>query len=63
MAQINKIFAILILFSTVFREMEDLIHNWEVFFKIINNDYLKENRCCHETEGIVMNISIIVNKI
>ena len=30
MAQISKVFAILILFSTAVREIEDLIHSWKV---------------------------------
>ena len=47
MTQINKDFVILILFSTVITEIEDLIHNWKVFFKAINKDYLHfVNKIC-----------------
>ena len=71
MRQINKVFAILILFTTAVREIEDLIHNWKVFFKVINKDCLYFiNKICiliviirDETKRIVLNISIIVNKI
>ena len=71
MTQINKVFAILVLFSTVVREIEDLIHNWRVFFKVINKDCLYFiNKICivvviirDETKRIVLNISITVNKI
>ena len=40
MTQINKVFVIPILFSTAFREIEDLMHNWKVFFKLIDKDCL-----------------------
>ena len=71
MRQINKVFAILILFTTAVRETEDLIHNWKVFFKVVNKDCLYFiNKICiliviirDETKRIVLNISIIVNKI
>ena len=71
MRQINKVFAILILFTTAVRETEDLIHNCKVFFKVINKDCLYFiNKICiliviirDETKRIVLNISIIVNKI
>ena len=47
MTQINKDFVILILFSTVITEIEDLIYNWKVFFKAINKDYLHfVNKIC-----------------
>ena len=59
MTQINKVFAILISFSTVVKEI-DLIHNWEVFFKVMNKDSLYFIR--NETKKIVLNISITVNK-
>ena len=32
MTQIKKVFVILVLFSTAVRKIEDLIHNWKVFF-------------------------------
>ena len=71
MTQINKVFAILILFSTAVREIEDLIHNWKVFFKVINKDCLYfVNKICikvviirDETKRIVLNISIMFNEI
>ena len=40
MKKIKTVFAILLLFSTAVREIEDLIHNWKVFFKVINKDCL-----------------------
>ena len=40
MTQVNNAFAILILLSTAVREIEDLVHNWKVFFKVINKDCL-----------------------
>ena len=66
-----KVFAILMLFSTAIREIEDLIHIWKVFFKVINKDCLYfVNKICmvvviirDETKRIVLNISITVNKI
>ena len=71
MTQINKVFAILILFRTAIREIKDLIQNWKIFFKVINKDYLYFlNKICivvvikrNETERIVLNISIAANKI
>ena len=39
MTQINKVFAILILFRTAIREIKDLIQNWKIFFKVIKKDY------------------------
>ena len=71
MAQVNKVFAILIFFSTAVREIEDLIHNWKVFFKVANKDcFYFTNKICivvviirDETKRIVLNISITVNKI
>ena len=71
MAQINKVFAILILFSTAVREIEDLIHSSKVFFKVINKDCLYFiNKTCimvviirDEAKRIVLNICITVNKI
>ena len=71
MTQINKGFAILILFNTAAREIEDLIHNWKDFFKVINKDclYFISKICImvviirDETQRIVLNISIIFNKI
>ena len=71
MTQINKVFAILILFSTTIREIEDLIHNWKVFLTVINKDCLYFiNKICivvviirGEIKRIMMNISITVNKI
>ena len=71
MTQINKAFVILILFNTGVREIEDLIHNWKVFFTLINKDCLYfTNKICivvviirDETKRIVLNISITVNKI
>ena len=71
MTQINKVFATLILFSTAAREIEDVNHNWKVFFKVINKDCLYfVNKIfivvviiSDETKGIVLNISITVNKI
>ena len=67
----TQVFAILILFSTAVREIEDLIHNWKVFFKVINKDCLYFiNKICivvviiiDETKRIVLNISFTVNKI
>ena len=69
MTQINKAFVILILFSTGVREIEDLIHNWKVFFKLINKDcFYFTNKICivvviirDETKRIVLDISITVN--
>ena len=66
-----KVFAILMLFSTAIREIEDLIHIWKVFFKVINKDCLYfVNKIWmvvviirDETKRIVLNISITVNKI
>ena len=57
------------LFSTAVREIEDLMHNWKVFFKVINKDSLHFiNKVCivfvivrDETKRIVLNISITVN--
>ena len=71
MTQINKVFATLILFSTAAREIEDLNHNWKVFFKVINKDclyfinkiFIVVVIISDETKGIVLNISITVNKI
>ena len=71
MKQINKVFVILILFSTAIREVEDLIHNWKVFFKVINKDrlYFISKICIvvviirDVTKRIVLNISITINKI
>ena len=71
MTQISKVFAILVLFSTVLKEIEDLIHNWKVFFKIINKDYLYFiNKICivvaiirDEIKTFVLDASITVNKI
>ena len=40
MKQINKVFAILILFSAAVKKIEDFTHNSKVFFKVINKDYL-----------------------
>ena len=70
MTQINKV-AILILFSTAIREIEDLIQNWKVFFKVISKDCLYFiNKICiviviirDETKRIELNIPITVNKI
>ena len=70
MTQINKV-VILLLFSTVVREIEDLIHNWKVSFKVINKDCLYFiNKIGivvviirDETKRIMLNISIMVNKI
>ena len=70
MTKIN-VFEILILFSTAVREIEDLIHNWKVLFKVINNDCLYFiNKICtviviirDETKRIAVDISITVNKI
>ena len=71
MTQINKVFAILILFRTAIREIKDLIQNWKIFFKVIKKDYSYFlNKICivvvikrNETERIVLNISIAANKI
>ena len=71
MTQISKVFAILVLFSTVLKEIEDLIHNWKVFFKIINKDCLYFiNKICivvaiirDEIKTFVLGASITVNKI
>ena len=71
MTQINKVFASLILFSAAVREIGDLIHNWKVFFKVINKDCLYFiNKICivvviirDKTKKIVLNISITINKI
>ena len=70
MTQVNKVLAILILFSTAVREIEDVIHNWKVFFKVINKDCLYFiNKVCivvviigNETKRIVLNISVTVNR-
>ena len=70
MTQINKV-AILILFSTAVREIEDLIQNWKVFFKVISKDCLYFiNKICiviviirDETKRIELNIPITVSKI
>ena len=70
MTQVNKVLAILILFSTAVREIEDVIHNWKVFFKVINKDclYFLHKICIvvviirDETKRIVLSISITVNK-
>ena len=69
--KINKVFEILILFSTAVREIEDLIHNWKVLYKVINKDclYFIKKICTviviirDETKRIVVDISITVNKI
>ena len=71
MTHINTVFAILILLNTAVREIEDLIHNWKVFFKVINKDCLYFiNKICimvviirDETKRIVLNISITINEI
>ena len=71
MTKINKVFVILILFSTSVREREDIIHNWKVFLKVINKDclyfinkiYIVVVIIRDETKRIVLNISITVNKI
>ena len=71
MTKINKVFVILVLFSTTLIEIEDLIHNWRVFFKIINKDclyfinksYIVVVIIRDETKRIVLNISITANKI
>ena len=64
MTQNNKVFSILILFSTAVREIEDLIHNLRVFFKVINRDCLYLiSKICIVVRRIVLNISITVNKI
>ena len=70
MTHINTVFAILILLNTAVREIEDLIHNWKVFFKVINKDYLYFiNKICmvvvirDKTKRIVLNISITANNI
>ena len=71
MTQVNKVFVILILFSTTIREIEDLIRNRKVFLKVINKDCLYfMNEICivvviitDETKRIVLNISVAVNKI
>ena len=71
MTQINKVFAILILFSTAIREVEDLIHIWKIFLKVINKDclyfinkiYIVVLNVRDETKRVVLNISITVNKI
>ena len=71
MTQINTVFVILISFSTAIREIEDLTHNWKVFFKVINKDclyfinkiFIMVAIIREETKRIVMNISITVNKI
>ena len=71
MAQINKVFMILILFNIVIKEMEDLIHNWKVFFEVINKDCLYFiNKICivvvnitDETKIILLNIFITISKI
>ena len=70
MIQINRVFVILISFNTAIREI-DLIHNWKVFFKVINKDclyfinkiFIMVAIIRDETKRIVMNISITVNKI
>ena len=62
---------ILILFSTVIREVEDLIHNGKVFFMVTNKDCLYFiNKISIVvviirivTKRIVLNISVTVNKI
>ena len=71
MTQIDKVFVILILFSTVVREIEDLIHNGKVFFIVINKYclyFINKIRIVvvlirNETKRIVLNISVTVNKI
>ena len=71
MTQVNNAFAILILLSTAVREIEDLVHNWKVFFKVINKDclylinkiYIMVVIIRDKTKRIVFNISITVNKI
>ena len=71
MTQINKVCVILMLFSTAVREIENLIHNWKVFFKVINQDclyfinkiYIVVVIIRDETKRIVLNISVTVNKI
>ena len=47
-------------FSTAVREIEDLIHNWKVSFKVINKDCILSTKLW---KRIVLNISITVNKI
>ena len=71
MTQINKVFAIPVLFSTAVRELGYLIHSWKVFFKVINKDCLYFiNKICiviviirDERKRIVLNISVTINKI
>ena len=71
MTQVNNAFAILILLSTAVREIEDLVHNWKVFFKVINKDclylinkiYIMVVIIRDKTKRIVFNISITANKI
>ena len=71
MTQIDKVFVILILFSTVVREIEDLIHNGKVFFIVINKDclyFMNKIRIVvviirNETKRIVLNIPVTVNKV
>ena len=62
---------ILIMFSSAVREIEDLIHKWKAFLKVINKDCLCFiNKICilvviirDETKKIVLNSSVAVNNI
>ena len=69
--QINKAFVNHILFNTAISEIENCIHNWKVFFKVINKDFLHvTNKICvviviirDKTKRIMLNISIKVNNL
>ena len=68
MTQLNKVFAIFILFSTVVREIEDLIHNWKALgnqqglFAFYKKNCIVVVIIRDKTKRIVLNISITVDK-
>ena len=69
MTQLNKVFAIFILFSTAVREIEDLIYNWKALGNQQGLFVFYEKNCIvvviirDKTKRIVLNISITVNKV